>query len=392
LNNLDDLKFDSVLACKKYVLNCTISLFFIIYLLKQTLFLGGAQEELNITLFVIGFLSVITNLIIFGRKEDFIYVRKYTLLVFLTVVVMLFLYEDFKSSTEFLFKFLYMSHFVYIFKKHNNANMFIYMADLVFVCTLLIIGLSTGYIENQTAEYAMWEKNFGGFNNPNTSSFFLFSVLATYFIFGLKNRYYLALLVTLILYIFFDIYSRTFFYGSILLVLYQLAISRKYFLSLFLNHAGKFFLFISASSFLVLVIVAVFYENLEFLKDSNINSILSNRVDLLLNGLYVRSDTISGINFIAFDNIYYELLFIYGPVVFWFYTKNLLDTWYYVIASNDQPLFLYRLCVVAILVSLIGLFEGFFTKISPLTILLIALFFINYANDKRLTPKYKTTT
>ena len=50
------------------------------------------------------------------------------------------------------------------------------------------------------------------------------------------------------------------------------------------------------------------------------------------------------------------------------------------------------LCVVVILMSFLGLFEGGFTKVSPLTILLFIFIFIDHNNYKDLDFKLKRAT
>jgi len=268
------------------------------------------------------------------------------------------------------------------------------MADVILILVLFVITLAQlGIMESLDTSNNLWTKNFGGFNNPNTAPYFLFSILATYFIFGSLKRYYLALAITLILFLFFNIYSRTFFYGSVLLTILQLLFLNRYFLTLFSKYSRNIYLFISISAVSFLILVLFIPQYLEFLMNSSINNLLSNRLDQILSGLYIAdSNTMSNINFIAFDNIYYELLFIFGPFVFWYYCVNFLKIWEYVAHNRNTNSFLFRLCAVAILMSVLGLFEGGFTKVSPLTMLLFIFIFIDHNNFKDLDFSLKRVT
>jgi hypothetical protein len=385
---------DKSLSIQNYVLYLTTSLFLVLYIFKQTLTLGTIQTELNITLFLVGSLSIVVNSFMHDIIGSFTRIKKYTLLIYISILIMLLLFENIIKATEFLFKFVYIMHLIYIFIKYKNSKMFIFMADVILILVLFVITLAQlGIMESSEASYNLWEKDFGGFNNPNTVPYFLFSILATYFIFGSLKRYHLALAITLILFLFFNIYSRTFFYGSVLLTILQLLFLNRYFLTLFSKYSRNIYLFISISVVSFLILVLFIPQYLEFLMNSSINNLLSNRLDLILSGLYVvDSNTMSNINFIAFDNIYYELLFIFGPYLFWHYCVNFLKIWEYVAHNRNTNSFLFRLCAVAILMSFLGLFEGGLTKVSPLTMLLFIFIFIDHNNFKDLDFSLKRVT
>jgi hypothetical protein len=372
------------LPIQNYVLNLTISLFFILYIFKQTLTFGMMHTELNVALFLVGVLSIVVNFFMHDFIGSFTRIKKHTLLIYISILIMLLLFENIIRASEFLFKFVYIMHLVFIFIKYKNSKMLIFMADVILILVLFVITLAQlGIMESSQASYDLWEKDFGGFNNANTAPYFLFSVLATYFIFGRLNRYYSVLAITLILFLFFNIYSRTFFYGSVLLVILQLLFLNRYFLKLFSKYSRNIYLFISISAVSFLILALFTPQYLEFLMNSSLNHLLSNRIDLILSGTHViDSNTMSNINFIAFDNIYYELLFIFGPYVFWYYCATFLKIWEYAAHNRNINSFLFRLCSIAILMSFLGLFEGTFTKISPLTTLLFIFIFIDHNNFK----------
>ena len=92
-----------------------------------------------------------------------------------------------------------------------------------------------------------------------------------------------------------------------------------------------------------------------------------------------------------------------GRYLMYKYNKeSLLDQWFLVRSEckkcslssfflNMQSI-LVLLCVVTILMSFLGLFEGGFTKVSPLTILLFIFIFIDHNNYKDLDFKLKRAT
>lgn len=368
-----------MLLSRNHILNLTTTLFFIVYIFKQTLEFGAMQVELNIALFIIGILSMAINFSIYSFLKITPSIKKHVLFVYTTVLIMLALFKNTMEVLEFLFKFLYISHFVFIFLKYKDSRLLIFIADIVFILTLLVVALSKfEVLDSLSVGYDLWVKDFGGFNNPNTAPYFIFSSLLTYFVLGKFNRYYLTLVTMLSLFLFFNIYSRTFFYGVVLLFAFQLLSS---------NHRFSiFFLRYSAGVYLLIVTVAVFFlllslftpQHLDFLMNSSINYLLSNRIDQILSGVHmVDNGTISGINFIALDNIYYELLFVFGPFVLWSYCVNFLRLWRKAMCDRNKKSFLFRFCIAVVLVSFIGLFEGSFTKISSLTILLFILILVD---------------
>ena len=365
-------------------------LFFSVYILKQTLAFSHLTYELNLLLAIIAPLSVITNILAYPFIYKVNHVNKNILYLLVSVIAFVLLFHSYSEGIMIVFKFCYMTNIMLLLLSTERNKIFIFISDVMVVNTLVIILLSElGLVDSYASENINWVKSYGGFINPNIPVYYLFSSLTMYFIFHSVKRYYLLMSISFLLKVVFHVYARTFLYASYFLTILFLLKNVK--LSIWMQK--KFiYLFVFISIFITITLLCLpiympepiyckeaftyYYPNLIY-----INDILSDRFFFLYKGLLGFGETLSGLTFVKFDSLHYELMTTYGPLMWFMCIKGICQNW----SEITKRTFVGNLLQLVIVITIVGLFDGVINKISPLSMVIFSLIIIDYKTIKNIS-------
>lgn len=300
------------------------------------------------------------------------------------------------------------------------------VADAIFLTTLAVIFLGIfNFIESTDTFYSgLWHKFSAGFINPNVPPFFFFSCLAVYYLFGKHWRMFFVLLAIFTCFEFLNLFSRTFLIATIVLMMLSsmkrvywgkafqgllwiqimlifsavLLIFFGFFSSFcnlytqnFPNYSGEYIqqieepvsknspygtynrpLIFSQNNFEESLV-----ESEIALKDSKLNFILSNRLGVLVDGLYHPK---LHKKIVAYDSLFFEYLLILGIPSLYISVRKILTI--KKLANKDN--FYYRLFVTLFVIYLAGAFEGVLVKFSPISILLMSILLLDIKEIKKI--------
>jgi hypothetical protein len=344
-----------------------VSVFTLTYLLKQTLL--GLQHKEAVLFTLAG-----ASLMIVGMswRQVFEELRKSNILFMLPLLAisMLFSMALFQSQVliqQVSVKIALLFWFTMLALVYGRS-LFIVLADTVLISLTLIVCIAEiGLIPTQYSGTEWWTKNFGGFSNPNLPPIFAFTALITYFAFRAYTKFWFCLIVILLAWLWIDIHSRAVLLGVLMLLLYAF-VSSSTWLSRKLMDCMHLAAVITITLYLVVMLV-LFFGHLDLREPwlASLNNMLSNRLEKMTRGDLALLDE-GPIFFIEpHDSIYYELIFLFGPIAFglYSYTVSIISKRWMSAPGGDVVA--YTLYVF----SIVGLFEGLLMKFSPIVIFVL---------------------
>lgn len=364
LSNFEQNFYGSILCGLVYVL----------YIYRQTI--EASTHDLTIIFIAAIFFTIA---IIINLKYIYIEIIKNWCNIFLctlSVLMSCFLFHDLSTSLLIISKCLLIL-FVGLIAIKSNGQTLILMADFgaLFLFAMGVFILS-GLIEANLISNHVWVKNNLGFKNPNIGPYFALSSLFIYFITGKRIRFACFAVLICFAYI-FSVYSRTYYIGALLLVIYMLIDYKQIKLRNFIRA-------IILCIFLILLIYLLLYllivTELISIEGwiSSFDQILSGRLIKIYEMKFFISEVGSIVKINPIDNIFYELIIIFGPYITYIFFKNFISILSIYKVINKDVVFYYGFLVFV----LIGMFEGLLVKFSPMVVALALFIFIKNNQNK----------
>ncbi len=245
----------------------------------------------------------------------------------------------------------------------KDPRVLISMADTGVLAVLLIGSLAYwGLIPSQFSQTSVWTKNYFGFINPNIGPYFLFSSAFVFYFYGRMVRFSLVVSILALLWFQFQVFSRTFIAGSAMLLAYVLVV-RSRFLEAALSRALAILLGLATVMYLILAILLI--GNAVSAKGGWLQVVdyfFSQRLWFLSEVSMRVTNAGSLIRLKPFDSIYYEVVFLLGP-----YFIFALWRLFYCRLSGGVHLGAARVYGLYVFLT-VGLFEGLFSKFSPMIV------------------------
>jgi len=365
LSNFEQSYYGSILCGLAYVL----------YIYRQTI--QASSHDLTIIFIAAMFLTIAIAI-----NLNYVYIEivknwRNIFLCTLSILMSCILFHDLSASLVIISKCLLLL-FVGLIAIKSNGQTLIVMADFgaLFLIAMGVFILS-GSIEASLINNEVWVKNNFGFKNPNIGPYFALSSLFIYFITGKRGRFASLVVLICLAYIFFSVYSRTYYIGILLLAIYMLIDFNKINLRKFI-WTIILCIFSIVSMYLLLYLLIVTELILIQGWISYLDHILSARLTKIYEIKFFISEVGSIVKINPVDNIFYELIFIFGPYITYIWFKNFRNILPFNNLSNKDIVFYYGFLVFL----LIGMFEGLFVKFSPMIVALVVLIFIKNNQNK----------
>ena len=352
-----------------------VGVFTFTYLLKQSLW--GLQHKEAVLSIVVGSLVMIVAM---SRQLVFEELRKsnagpVVALLVISVLFSMVLFQSQELIQQVSVKMALLSWFAMLAQVYGRS-LFIVLADTMLIfLTLIVCMAEIGLIPTGYSETEWWIKNFAGFSNPNLPPLFAFSSLMIYFAFRAHTKFWFCLILIFLVWVWFDIYSRTVLLGSFMLLLYAFASSSAW-MSRKLTAYMHFAAVLSIALYLVVMLVS-FFGNLDVKVPwlASLNDAISNRLGKMDHGDLMLMGEGALFSIKPLDSIFYELIFLFGPVA--------VGSYLYVVGSVSKSwmnapggeVVAYSIYVF----SITGLFEGLFMKFFPISIFAVVCLMQGFA-------------
>ena len=222
-------------------------------------------------------------------------------------------------------------------------------------------------------------KNSLGLANPNTPMYFAFSSTMLFFVLGRMRRFYASLALLAVL-VGLGAYSRTYLVAAALLLLADLA--RR---SHLLRTVARPLLLLAALLVYLLgigvaLVAALAPEMLRDQLEGPLDVFLSYRLSVMVDAPPFEADSLTGISFAPLDSMYYELVFVLGPILMALIPGAIVRAW---LRSLAEPARFRELAAMLALVS-VGLVEGVFFKLTVMGVLFLRLVMFGAPREERV--------
>ncbi len=376
-NYLKKFKIKLVIFESIYCSSILCGLAYVLYICRQTIWAESYD-------FTIIFIAITLLSLAIALNLNFIYIEiikiiRQFLLCALSILMSCVLFHDLSSSLGIISK-CFLLFFTALIAIKSNGRALIIMADFgalfLFAIGLFVLG---GLIEFDLITNEVWVKNNLGFKNPNIGPYFALSSLFIYFISGKKVRFICFTILVCLAYIYFSAFSRTYYVGILLLAFYMLVHYNKIWLHYFILVMT---LFIFSVIIIYLTLILLIATKLIAIQGwiGFIDHMLSARLTKVYEINFFISEVGGIFKIDPLDNIFYELIFIFGPYIIYVFLQNFKNILLFYNLDKRQIVFSYSILVFIFL----GMFDGIFVKFSPMVVAVLVLIFIkNYHNRNK---------
>jgi len=363
--------------------NILISIFFLIYIFKQSI-LAYMLPSIYYNTFFQGLLLIITLMFVF-LKNDYLLKDlksfKFKNILFLICSIFtsqLIFFETDKILINFIKLFMIM---IIVLSISNQFNRYLELiSDSIFASVLFVFFISNFFLPIASFDTPIWSKGSLGFTNPNIPGIFIFSAIFGYFIVNSRTKFFMSSAIYFFIYYVYQSYSRTATFSIVFLIIAFLIDNKLFtksfkFISLFSN---SIFLTYLLSSNLFKFHICCNSENFVF----KINNILSYRLYQIFRFNWGNFNTEGPIlKLFLIDSLIIEFIAYLGFISLFLYIIFYLDMFKFR-REFFKPLIAINIVLIA------GLFEGLFFKISPISIFLSTVFFDNFLKKLKIKSNF----
>jgi hypothetical protein len=371
---------------KLIALKLLIISIFTSYVFSQIAIFNAQRDVFQLVIATLIILSVALEIVLYPTLYRKIFGNWKTFLALSSIIVFNLFFFNEEQFFTLTFKTFFLLSLLVLLHTPDGVKILIASSDAIVVSVLLIATLAQlGVIPSTVSEMVFWSKNTAGFNNPNTPYYFVFSSFLIYYLFNSQLRLagsilFLASLVLI------DSFSRTYILGTIFIGLTALLIRHEFLYQKIRWVLLGLIISLSTAGLSLFIIAATQPDILSPLINSPLDILLSYRLSLAVEDIFIPANNIMGSVFGSKDSIYNELLFILGPIFSILYFFGVFRWWIYSKASKVALEFI----VILSAISITGLMETMFFNITPFTVVLFSVAIIRpkyIINILHATPK-----
>jgi hypothetical protein len=344
-------------------------LVFSLFVLSATAGMHSAIEKSgsDLVMAIALFFSAIKLIKSHGRRVFNGISSPFIIIFFIFSVCLNFAYLDNDFAINSIIKFFYMCLVAQLASDIRFKPSIMISADIVFGLTILIVFLSSlGIVSSLTFETVDRVKFTGGFNNPNTGPFLIFSSFLVYVFFQNLRRSLFAVISIFYGYFYMNISSNTVIISATtVLLMWLLMVSfNKYIFSFLVK-----LLIISLFSFgLICYMLPFAYPEILINQvDGPIDIITSFRIWILAYDFVVPVDSWLGFRLNPVDSTYVEIIYFAGPVFLCLLVSKLFKLTMMKFGKSQFGVYLFLIGL-----SLYGLMETSLYTLTTTSLLVVA--------------------
>lgn len=236
----------------------------------------------------------------------------------------------------------------------------------------------------QYSAHELWQKESGGFSNPNNGPYFVYVCMLIYFIKAKLKKAYITMGLLIFLY-HSDVFSRTYLVLTILLFVATLCnVKFPRLLRSLHMMVGLIALVAMLAGLYFYIGIFMYPDILQRFQGTPLDLITSYRITVALSEPVYSSDSILGFSFTRLDSLYVELIYSCGPVfLFLFFTLFVRNLFVFHPNSTETRI---HLGVSAVLIA--GLFEIQLFNITPVG----TVIFLYVITKIKISPIFTTAS
>ena len=236
----------------------------------------------------------------------------------------------------------------------------------------------------QYSAHELWQKESGGFSNPNNGPYFVYVCMLIYFIrVNLKKA---SIAMGLLIFLFYsDVFSRTYLVLTTLLFVATICnVKFPRLLRPLHGLVGLIALIAMLAGLFFYIGIFMYPDILQRFQGTPLDLITSYRISIALEGGVYNSDSILGVSFTRLDSLYVELIYSCGPLFLLFFFVQFLRNLF---ASHPNSTEM-RIHIGISAVLIAGLFEIQLFNITPVGPMILL-----YGITKiKISPRFSTAS